>query len=230
MRVTLAYGTNGLPVSFRRPVDVIEPAEGKPLDDPREALRAALRDPIDARPLGEIAASGDQVVIVISDVTRPAPNRAMVSALLGELAHVPPEQITLLIATGLHRPCTPEEIEGMLGADIASAYAIRNHDAADADACREIGRTSSGRPVAINQSYLDADVRITVGLIEPHFFAGFSGGAKLVLRAWRPPGASCATTTLSSSATQWRAGANWPATPFTKSSGRRRAWRGANLP
>ena len=181
MRVTLAYGTNGLPVSFRRPVDVIEPAEGKPLDDPREALRAALRDPIDARPLGEIAASGDQVVIVISDVTRPAPNRAMVGALLGELAHVPPEQITLLIATGLHRPCTPEEIEGMLGADIASAYAVRNHDAADADACREIGRTSSGRPVAISQAYLDADVRITVGLIEPHFFAGFSGGAKLVL-------------------------------------------------
>ena len=73
------------PVSFRRPVDVIEPAEGKPLDAPREALRAALRDPIDARPLGEIAASGDQVVIVISDITRPAPNRATVSALLGEL-------------------------------------------------------------------------------------------------------------------------------------------------
>ena len=192
MRVTLAYGTTGLAVDFRRPVDVIEPAGGGPLEDSHAALRAALRSPIESRQLREIAAPGDQVAIVISDVTRPAPNRAMVQALLHELAHVPPDQITLLIATGLHRPCTPEEIEGMLGADVASAYTVRNHNAEDADACRDIGRTSSGRPVAISRDYLDADVRITAGLIEPHFFAGFSGGAKLVL-----PGVAAARSIMS---------------------------------
>lgn len=192
MRVTLAYGTTGLPVDFGRPVDVIEPAGGEPLEDPRESLRTALRHPIESRPLREIAAPGDRVVIVMCDVTRPAPNRAMVQALLHELAHVPPDRITLLIATGLHRPCTPAEIDGMLGADIASAYAVHNHNAEDADACRQIGRTSSGRPVAINRAYLDADVRITAGLIEPHFFAGFSGGAKLVL-----PGVAAAASIMS---------------------------------
>lgn len=192
MRVTLAYGTTGLPVDFGRPVDVIEPAGGQVLEHPRQALLAALRHPIESRPLRELAVPGDQVVIVISDVTRPAPNRAMVRALLQELAHVPPDRITLLIATGLHRPCTREEIDSMLGADVASVYRVVNHDAEDADACRDIGRTSSGRPVAINRAYLDADVRITAGLIEPHFFAGFSGGAKLVL-----PGVAAAKSIMS---------------------------------
>ena len=192
MRVTLAYGTTGLPVDFRRPVDVIEPAGGEPLEDPRAALRDALRRPIESRPLREIAAPGDRVVIVISDVTRPAPNRAMVQALLHELSHVPSDQITLLIATGLHRPCTPAEIDDMLGPDVASAHPVRNHDAEDGDACRDVGRTSSGRPVAINRAYLDADVRVTAGLIEPHFFAGFSGGAKLVL-----PGVAAAGSIMS---------------------------------
>ncbi|MDE2989660.1 MAG: nickel-dependent lactate racemase [Chloroflexota bacterium] len=192
MRVTLAYGTTGLPVDFRRPVDVIEPAGRRLVEHPQVALRDALRQPIESPPLREIAASGDRVAIVISDVTRPAPNRAMVRALLHELAHVPREQILLMIATGLHRPCTQQEIEGMLGADIAHGYPVMNHDAADEDACREIGRTTSGRPVAINREYLDADVRITAGLIEPHFFAGFSGGAKLVL-----PGVAAAKSIMS---------------------------------
>ncbi len=192
MRVTLAYGTTGLPVDFGRPVDVIEPAARQVVEHPEVALRDALRQPIGSRPLRELAAPGDRVAIVISDVTRPAPNRAMVRALLHELADVPPERIVLLIATGLHRPCTRQEIEGMLGADIACQYPVLNHDAEDEDACREIGHTSSGRPVAINRAYLDADLRITAGLIEPHFFAGFSGGAKLVL-----PGVAAARSIMS---------------------------------
>ena len=127
MHVTLAYGSDGLPVDFQRPVDVIEPADRQPVEHPHAALQDALRHPIESRPLREIAAPGDRVAIVISDVTRPAPNRAMVRALLRELAHVPPDRIMLLIATGLHRPCTRNEIEGMLGA--------RHHR----DLCRSAG-------------------------------------------------------------------------------------------
>ena len=191
MRVKLAYGTDGLPVDFKHPVDVIEPGDIPPLDDPSKALELALRNPLGSPPLRDTAKPGDRVVISISDITRPAPNRAMLLALLNELAHVPSDQITILIATGLHRACTPAEIEQMLGPDLATRHRVINHDATNAAECAEIGKTSSGRPVAINRTYLDADIRVTAGLIEPHFFAGFSGGAKLVV-----PGVAAAATIM----------------------------------
>lgn len=181
MRVTLAYGKNGLPVDFGRSVDVIRPGTSTPVRNPSKALAYALRNPLGTQPLRDIARLGDQVAIAISDVTRPAPNQAMVRALLQELAHVPTDRITLLIANGLHRPCTSDEMKQMLGEDIMTAYDVVNHEASDTANCRFVGTTSTGRPVAINKTYLDANLRITAGLIEPHFFAGFSGGAKLVL-------------------------------------------------
>ncbi|MDE2768645.1 MAG: nickel-dependent lactate racemase [Chloroflexota bacterium] len=181
MRVDLAYGDGVLPIDLAMDADVIEPRDPPRIDEPSQALREALRRPIASPSLADLVPSDGSIVVVISDSTRPAPNRLMLEALLGELgAHVA-GRMDVLVATGLHRPTRVDELDRMLGSELRRQLRVTNHDAHDESSLREIGRTSSGRPVLINRRYLDADVRITLGLIEPHFFAGFSGGAKLIL-------------------------------------------------
>ena len=181
MRVELAYGDGLLPVDLDVDVDVIEPRDPPRVADPGEVLRQALRRPIGSSPLAELVAPDHSIVVVISDSTRPAPNRLMLEALLAELGGDAAGRMQVLVATGLHRPTRDDELDRMLGPELRRRLRVTNHDAHDAASLRAIGRTSSGRPVRINRRYLDADVRITLGLIEPHFFAGFSGGAKLIL-------------------------------------------------
>ena len=179
--ITLAYGHRGLPVRFRRPVEVIEPEYPPALPDPDAALREALRAPIHSPPLRDIVRDGATVTIVVCDGTRPAPTRQMLEAVLRHLSHLPSDRFTILVATGLHRPTREDELAAMLGPEILRTYRVVNHDPRDPAGLREIGRTRSGRPLVVSRTYLDADTRITLGLIEPHFFAGFSGGAKLIL-------------------------------------------------
>jgi nickel-dependent lactate racemase len=124
---------------------------------------------------------GDRVVVVFSDITRPMPNARVLPVLLGELGHIPRDDITLLNALGTHRPNTPQELQAMLGADIVRQYAIQQHDAWDGDALVELGRTSFGHRAQVNRTYCEAGFRILTGFIEPHLFAGFSGGPKAVL-------------------------------------------------
>ena len=181
MRVDLAYGDGVLPVDLDMDADVIEPRDPPRVASPDQALREALRRPIGSLPLADLVPPDSSIVVVISDSTRPAPNRLMLEALLAELGAEAAARIDVLVATGLHRPTRDDELNRMLGPELRRTLRISNHDAHDSSCLREIGRTSSGRPVIINRRYLDADVRITLGLIEPHFFAGFSGGAKLVL-------------------------------------------------
>ena len=180
MQVALAYGESSLPLDLPNKIDVIEPRALPRIPNPEKALSDALRKPIFGPPLNELVKEESSIVVVISDSTRPAPNREMVKAVLTELAN-PIDRIEVLVATGLHRPTSDAELERMLGADLKRNLRIFNHDARATTCLRKIGTTSSGRPVLINRRYLDADVRITLGLIEPHFFAGFSGGAKLVM-------------------------------------------------
>jgi len=116
----------------------------------------------------------------VCDATRAQPRRETLEAIFEELAHVAPERITILIATGTHRANTPAEIERMLGADIARRYRVTNHDSRDASSLVSAGRTSTGVPILLNHAWLAADIRITTGFVEPHFFAGFSGGPKMV--------------------------------------------------
>ena len=180
MQVALAYGESSLPLDLPNKIDVIEPHAPPRIPNPEKALSDALREPIFGPPLNELVKEDSSIVVVISDSTRPAPNREMVKAVLTELAN-PIDRIEVLVATGLHRPTSDTELERMLGSDLQKTLRIFNHDARDTTCLRKIGTTSSGRPILINRRYLDADVRITLGLIEPHFFAGFSGGAKLVM-------------------------------------------------
>lgn len=182
MRVRLAYGREGLWVDLPdRNVTVVEPRHAPGLADEAGAMRQALRAPLGSPPLRELVRASDRVAIVFSDGTRPQPRERMLPVLLEELAHVPREQIVLINALGTHRPNAPQELEAMLGCDVARGYRVVQHDAFDPATMVPLGRLPSGREALINAEYARASVRILTGLIEPHFFAGFSGGPKAVL-------------------------------------------------
>lgn len=182
MLVKLAYGETGMVVDFPDDqTDVIEPVFVPGLPDEPAALTQALRNPAGSPPLRQLVKSTDRVCIVISDITRPAPNHLMVPALLKEISGVDPANVTLLVGTGMHRPNTADELERMLGTGIVRDFRVVNHDCHDRENSLYVGKTASGNEVYLNRHYVEADVRIVTGFIEPHFFAGFSGGPKAVL-------------------------------------------------
>jgi nickel-dependent lactate racemase len=181
MQVHLAYGRNGLTVNLPdERTTVIEPHYVPGLPDEGEALRRALRQPLDAPPLRQLVRPDHTVAIAVCDITRPMPSARVLPVLLEELAHVPREQIAIIIATGTHRPNTPEELAEMLGAEVARRYQVINHSAFDEATLKSAGATPDGIPIRLNRRWLESDVRITTGFVEPHFFAGFSGGPKMV--------------------------------------------------
>lgn len=183
MKVRLAYGRDGLIVNLPEHSRVLQTPFVPGVADEPAAIRAALREPIQSAPLASKVRAGDRVVIVHSDITRATPNDRILPVLLAELeaAGVARQDITLLNALGTHRPQTDAELRQMLGSGIVDNYRCLQHDANDNTNLVSLGQTSRGHPVRINRHYLDADVRILTGFIEPHFFAGFSGGPKGVL-------------------------------------------------
>jgi len=192
MKVHLAYGRQGLDVELpEENVTVVEPQFVPAVPDEAAAVRAALRQPIGTPPLREMVRPEDTVAVVFSDITRPTPNDRMLPQLLAELSHVPREKITLIDALGMHRHNTPEELTRMLGPEIVANYRIVNHEAYDKARLVHLGRTTYGGQAWVNAEYLRASVRILTGFIEPHLFAGFSGGGKAVL-----PGIAGADTVM----------------------------------
>jgi nickel-dependent lactate racemase len=185
MRLQLAYGRSGLWTELPddAPVVVIEPQFVPGLSDEQAAILAALRSPTRAQPLRELVRPGDSVAVVFSDLTRPMPNDRVLPPLLRELARsgVPDKQIVLINALGTHRAQTEAELERMLGSEIARRYRIVQHNAWDGENLVEAGYNRAGRRVRINRAYMAASVRLLTGFIEPHLFAGFSGGPKAVL-------------------------------------------------
>jgi nickel-dependent lactate racemase len=183
MKVNLAYGKNGLVLEVPDDAVVLVPRRVPSLPDETSALTEALRHPIGSAPLRDLVRSGDPVVVVHTDITRATPNKRLLPVVLSELeaAGIQRQDITLLNALGTHRPQTPAELRAMLGDFIMDNYRCLQHDAwQDADLV-SFGKTSFGHPVRINRHYVEARVRILTGFIEPHFFAGFSGGPKGVL-------------------------------------------------
>jgi len=183
MEIKLAYGRTGLNVRIPEPADVLTPKFIPGLRDARAAIREALRDPIGLAPLAELVKPGDSVVIVHTDITRATPNDLILPVLLDELekAGIAPKNITLLNGLGTHRAQTENELRSMLGDRIVDGYRCQQHNCSDEVNLVSLGVTARGHPVRINREYLEADVRILTGFIEPHFFAGFSGGPKAVL-------------------------------------------------
>ena len=182
MKVKVAYGREGLWVDLPEDnMTVVEPSYVPGLPDEQRALREALRNPIGTPPVAELVSPEDAVAIVFSDLTRPQPRRRMLSALLDEIAAVPPEQVVLINALGSHRPNTDAELVEMLGREIVGKYRIVQHNAFDSESNEYLGRSTAGHDIWIDSAYTQADVKILTGFIEPHFFAGFSGGPKAVL-------------------------------------------------
>ena len=182
MKINLAYGQGYLPVDLPEGrTTVIEPAHRPGLPDERAALVAALDQPIGARPLRQWIKPSDRVCIAFTDLTRATPNHRLIPWLLDYLADVPRDQITLLNQLGTHRPNTPAELDKLLTPEVTRNYRVLNHEPENPAALVQFGTMRDGTPALINRHLAEADVRIITGFIEPHFFAGFSGGMKGII-------------------------------------------------
>ena len=182
--VHLAYGQRGLRVDLPdEGVTVIEPRFVPGLPDEAAAIREALRAPIGSPPLADLVRPADTVAVVFSDITRPMPSDRVLPVLLEELARagVPDDHIVLINALATHRPQTEAELRRMLGDGIVDRYRILQHNAWDDAMLVPVATNRAGRTIRVNRAYMEASVRILTGFIEPHFFAGFSGGPKAVL-------------------------------------------------
>jgi nickel-dependent lactate racemase len=183
MNISLLYGRNNLTVDLPDHTDVVSAPTLPAVPDETAALRDALRNPIGSAGLAQQVKRGDRVVVVHTDITRATPNDRIMPVLLAELeqAGVRCQDITLLNALGTHRLQTQAELRQMLGDAVVDNYRCLQHIGTDSANLVSLGVTARGHPVRINRLYMEADVRILTGFIEPHPFAGFSGGPKGVL-------------------------------------------------
>jgi lactate racemase len=185
MHVDLRYGKG----TFRLPLDpdwdvtIIRKPDMPVLADPVAAIRAALAQPVGAHPLAEEARGKKTACILVCDITRPVPNGLFLPLLVRELldAGVPAGGISILVATGLHRPNEGDELAELIGDPwVMKTVRVLNHFARNDEDHVDLGPTSRGTPVKLDRRFVEADVRIATGLVEPHFMAGYSGGRKVI--------------------------------------------------
>ncbi len=185
MKIELLYGHEGIVVDVPDDISVtsIHKNTMTPLDDPSKAVEQALENPVGSASISVIAHGKKTACILICDVTRPVPNGTLLPPLVDKLtgAGIAKEDILILVATGLHRPNEGEELKEIVGSEeVFQSIRIENHFARDREAHVELGKTSRDFPIMIDSRFVDADVKIVTGLVEPHFMAGYSGGRKLV--------------------------------------------------
>lgn len=184
MHLTLDYGRTGLSVTLPddRVIGPLAIRPAPPVADPVAAIEQAIANPIGGKPLAELARGRKNACIAICDITRPVPNALMLPPMLRtlEAAGIPRDRILILIATGLHRPNEGAELVELVGAEIAANYRCENHHGTVRDEHTYLGTTEAGVPMWIDTRYVNADLKITTGLIEPHLMAGYSGGRKLI--------------------------------------------------
>src|SRR5580658_1601974 len=185
MKTRFAFGKHGIEVSVPGNFDcrIVTSRTATALPDASAALDAALDSPIGSEPLAKLALGKRTAAISVCDITRPAPNRVTLPPLLKRLhaAGIQKDGIVILIATGLHRAATKEELDVILGPEIAATYNVASHDARDFAAHRSLGTTRRGTPVYIDERFMAADLHLSLGFVEPHLMLGFSGGRKLVV-------------------------------------------------
>lgn len=185
MKIDLLYGREGITVDVSDDIEVtVVHKHSMPLlPDPVQAVWQALKNPVESLPLAELARGKKSACILICDITRPVPNGTLLPPLIKTLtaSGISKKDILILVATGLHRPNEGEELREIVGSDeVFHSIRIENHLARDRDAHVEIGKTSRGIPIMIDRRFIDADIKIVTGLVEPHFMAGYSGGRKVV--------------------------------------------------
>jgi nickel-dependent lactate racemase len=171
-----------LAIPERNFLGVAEPERLPPVLDPLAEVGRALAGPVGSAPLAELARGKKRVTIAVTDLTRYCPDEMVVDAVLGELARagLPSSAVTFVLGLGSHRPMTRAEIAAKLGPRVAESYRVVNHAWRDDGSLDHLG-TEQGFPIQVNREVTRADLRITTGVIEPHLFAGYSGGAKTMV-------------------------------------------------
>ena len=184
MQVGMKYGRGLLEVEIpeNNLAGVLTLQESVPIEDPDHAVWNALQSPIQSAPLAALAQNRTSACVVISDITRPVPNKLILPPILQTLESngILRENITILIATGIHRPNEGKELEEMVGTEIMNSYRIVNHFSQKIETHEYLGLTQGGAPVYIDKTYLESDLKVTTALIEPHLMAGYSGGRKSI--------------------------------------------------
>jgi nickel-dependent lactate racemase len=181
MKLRLDYGSTGLIANFpEERTTVIEPVHIPAAPDPGTLLQQTIREPIGKARLRDLYKPGQTVGISVCDITRAQPRQIMIEALLSEMPGVRHSDVTILIATGTHRRNNSEEIERMIGRELGQKCRVVCHDARDDASLVHVGNTSTGVRVLLAREWVESEFKITTGFVEPHFFAGFSGGPKMV--------------------------------------------------
>lgn len=184
MRVQLEYGRTGLTVELPddRVVRKLGYRHMPAIADPEAEVQRLLRQPTGTAPLAELAHGRTSACLVICDITRPVPNETILRPVLTtlEAAGIARQNVLILVATGLHRPSTEAERLEMVGPEIAANYRLEDHHGTLLDEHAYLGESPRGVPMWIDRRYVEADLKITVGLIEPHLMAGYSGGRKVI--------------------------------------------------
>lgn len=185
MQIGVKYGSDTIPIHLPESVhtEVIHPEYVPGIADPAQAIRRAIDHPIGCAPLRELLKRSRSVGIVVSDATRATPNRTVLPRLIecAGSAGVPSDAITIFIATGTHRRSPEEEIDELLGADIRTSFRVVQNVCTDSASFVSVGTTENGNEVLLNRELVECDLRILTGYIEPHFFAGYSGGGKAIM-------------------------------------------------
>ncbi|MCK5067970.1 MAG: nickel-dependent lactate racemase [Bacteroidales bacterium] len=183
MKIGLAYGKKRHVVEIpgHLHTEVVEPRYVEGVPDQLQAVRDALKDPIGHKPLSSAVEHSQKVAIIFSDITRATPYQILVPALLDSLSHIPDHDITFFCATGTHRDATPGELVTILGKEVTERFRIVQNEASNRASYQYVGTTASGNRIMLNKKVLEHDLRVLTGFIEPHFFAGFSGGGKALM-------------------------------------------------
>jgi len=183
MKFNLLYGKTGLVIDLpgRLNIDLIEPRWTNAVDNQYDAVSAALQEPHNSKPIKELAGKNDRIGIIFSDITRATPYNIMIPPLLNELSHIPKKNIRFFCSNGTHRLATVEELISILGKEIVNTYEIIQNNSNDEAFHQFVGTTASGNRILLNKEILNCNLKILTGFIEPHFFAGFSGGGKALI-------------------------------------------------
>ena len=184
-RIKFPYGRSELEVEVPSEnfMGVLKSIDPPGVNDERAEIERSLKEPIGTETIGKMVSPSDKIALIISDKSRPVPHNLIVPSLLDvlEKAQVARRNIKIIVALGMHQKMSKNEMISMLGADIVKAYDVRNHDCFDQDGLTFIGTTPGGTKVEINKLVAEADFVISTGYIEPHEFAGFTGGRKSIL-------------------------------------------------
>jgi len=177
MKLTIPYSSSTL--AFNLPkcnlLGIVDPADVPAVADPAAAARQAIRQPVGARPLGQLARRGSKVLIIVDDFTRPTPAYQLLPGILAELDPTANNlDVTILIACGTHRPMTQDEIRAKVGAEVMAQYKVVNHDAFDRSNLVDVGKTKNGTPIVVNRLVVESDLVLGISNVCPHGLAGWS--------------------------------------------------------